>query len=129
MRVLIVEDEALIALYLEGVVTELGHEVCGLAESTAEALLQTGICQPDAILMDVRLGHGDSGIDAARRIKNEFDKRCIFISGNVEQMSRKDLFELEPVGLLAKPVSVLLLEKALAQMARAGQAGRSPAVS
>jgi DNA-binding NarL/FixJ family response regulator len=58
----------------------MGHLVCGVAVSADDAVTQTASSDPDVILMDIRLRGPESGIDAARRIKAAFGKRCIFIS-------------------------------------------------
>jgi CheY-like chemotaxis protein len=66
MRVLIVEDEALIALHLEMLVTDFGHKVCAVASSASEASARAASHYPDVVLMDIRLAKGSSGVDAAR---------------------------------------------------------------
>jgi two-component system, response regulator PdtaR len=65
MRVLIVEDEALIAMYLEMLVAELGHEVCACTASAAAAIEAAEAYRPDVVLMDVQLANGSCGIEAA----------------------------------------------------------------
>ena len=65
MIVLIVEDEVLIAMHLELLVTGFGHEVCATALSAAEAIAHAAAYRPDVALMDVRLAGGGSGIEAA----------------------------------------------------------------
>jgi two-component system, response regulator PdtaR len=68
MKVLIVEDELLIAMDLEMAVTTLGHDVCGIAASANDVIAQAGAHQPDVTLMDIRLSGGSSGVHAAREI-------------------------------------------------------------
>jgi len=64
-RILVVDDEALVALHLEQKLQLLGHNVVGTAFSATEALEQTAAHLPDLVLMDINLGRGISGIEAA----------------------------------------------------------------
>ena len=68
MRVLIVEDEALIGMHLAMLVAELGHDVCAIVASAGAAITQAAAHNPDVVLMDIRLAEGSSGIDAAREL-------------------------------------------------------------
>ena len=83
-EVLIVEDEALIASYLEALVVSFGYEVCALAASAPEAIENAAIHMPDVVLMDIRLARGTSGIEAARQIYARQGLRCIFLSANLD---------------------------------------------
>jgi two-component system, response regulator PdtaR len=113
MRVLIVEDEAIIAMHLEILVTEFGHEVCATAASTAEAIAHAALRSLDVVLMDVRLRGGSSGIDAARELYTRQALRCIFLSGNLDQTTKTILSAYEPIEFLGKPVLPILLRQAL----------------
>ena len=62
MRVMIVEDEALIAMHLEMIVVSLGHEVCAVAATAPEAVARAIECSPDVALMGIRLAKGGSGL-------------------------------------------------------------------
>jgi DNA-binding NarL/FixJ family response regulator len=112
MRVLIVEDEVLVALTLEGMVSDLGHDVSALAHSAEDAVLEAAVNKPDAVLMDVNLG-AESGIDAARQIKDRYGIRSIFITGRSDDETRAAAGALDPVAFLSKPVSRYVLEQAL----------------
>ena len=84
MRVLIVEDDAIIAMHLAMLVAELGHEVCATAATAAAAIALAAVHKPDVVLMDIRLAQGSSGIDAARELYAQQALRCIFLSGNLD---------------------------------------------
>jgi DNA-binding NarL/FixJ family response regulator len=62
MRVLIVEDDVIIAMHLAVLVAELGHGVCARAVSADGAVAQATAHSPDVVLMDIRLALGSSGI-------------------------------------------------------------------
>lgn len=82
LRVLIIEDEVLVALLLEEVLTEMGHEVCGSVRTAAAAIAAAGNCRPDLIIADVRL-HDGSGFDAVATILESGFTPHIFVSGDV----------------------------------------------
>jgi two-component system, response regulator PdtaR len=113
MRVLIVEDEAIIALHLAIVVAELGHEVCATAASAAGAIALATLHNPHVVLMDVRLADGSSGIDAAMELHAQQALRCIFLSANLDEPTRTALLPYEPIDFVGKPVLPVVLQRAL----------------
>jgi two-component system, response regulator PdtaR len=113
MRVLIVEDEAIIALHLAILVAELGHEVCATAASAAGAIALAALHNPHVVLMDVRLADGSSGIDAARELHAQQALRCIFLSANLDEPTKTALLPYEPIGFVGKPVLPVVLQRAL----------------
>lgn len=113
MRVLIVEDEFIIAMSLEIYVADMGHEVCDFARDADEAYELAALHHPDVLLTDIRLANGTSGIDAARRVRDDFDIPSIFVSGNLDEIAPADMEPIHPVELLAKPVDVRSLCHAL----------------
>ena len=121
MRVLIVEDEPLIVLHLEMLVTEFGHEVCAVASSASEASARAASHHPDVVLVDIRLAHGSSGVDAARAIYAQHKLRCIFLSGNLDEATQHAVRACEPIAFLGKPILPVQLQWALqkAENARA----------
>jgi two-component system, response regulator PdtaR len=112
MRVLIVEDEAIIALHLAIVVVELGHEVCATAASAAGAIALATLHNPHVVLMDVRLADGSSGIDAARELHAQQALRCIFLSANLDEATKTALLPYEPIDFVGKPVLPVVLQRA-----------------
>ena len=115
MNVLIVEDEVLIAMYLELLVTGFGHEVCAIALSSAEAIAHAAAHRPDVSLMDVRLGYGGSGIEAAGELLRLHGVRCIFLSANLDEVTRNAALAHDPVDFVDKPILPILLQRALAK--------------
>ena len=80
LRVLIVEDEILIAMHLEATVEDMGLEVCGIVATGADALNMAASTQPDLILMDINLRGAMDGIEAARQVCDGSDTRIIFVT-------------------------------------------------
>ncbi|HLY06377.1 MAG TPA: response regulator [Rhizomicrobium sp.] len=100
-RVLIIEDEPIIALDLENLVTELGHEVVGTAATRDQAVKLALSARPGLILADINLGEGGSGIDAVSEILDSFDIPVIFVTAYPEKLLTGE--RPEPTYLIAKP--------------------------
>lgn len=115
VRILIVEDEMITAMYLEDMVTELGHTVIGTAQTASAAVSAAGSFRPDLVLIDVRLAHGTDGVAAAAEIRNSQNIPSIFISGRVDETNRERAAVARPLGFIAKPFTIEDLSAALSQ--------------
>jgi DNA-binding NarL/FixJ family response regulator len=125
--VLVVEDEFLIALEIEMILLELGHEVVGIVDTCAQAMKLAAQCSPDLATVDLRLRGGDRGEDLAKHLLEEHRLRSVFISGNLDPATRSLLEPLQPHGFINKPLSPAHLAEALARAeAAAGEAGQTP---
>jgi CheY-like chemotaxis protein len=102
-RVLIIEDESIIALDLESLVTEMGHKVTGIATTRDDAIRMAREQKPDLILTDIQLADSSSGIDAAHAILKDFDIPVIFITAYPERLLTGE--RPEPTYLITKPFS------------------------
>jgi CheY-like chemotaxis protein len=100
-RVLIIEDEPIIALDLENLVTELGHKVVAVASTKDDAVAKAKSERPGLVLADINLGEGGSGIDAVSEILASFDIPVIFITAYPEKLLTGE--RPEPTYLIAKP--------------------------
>lgn len=99
MRILVVEDEAVIALTAAAVLSDAGHEVLTPAYSVDEALALGGE-RPDLALVDINLAGQDEGIALARELQKRFSIHSLFVSGQVEAgRANRDA----AMGLLRKP--------------------------
>ncbi len=103
IEVLIVEDQVLIAIHLQDLVEEAGHQVGAIAHDAAEALAAAAQRRPAFAIMDIRLANGCSGVDVARQLYQEFGVRCLFISANINEEVRTQVAALEPLGFIGKP--------------------------
>ncbi len=124
-RVLIIEDESIIALDLENMMTELGHEVVGIAATRDEAVRQAKARMPGLILADVRLADGSSGIDAVSEILRSFDVPVIFITAYPERLLTGE--RPEPTYLITKPFLPETVKAAVGQALFFRPAGRAAA--
>ena len=83
LRVLVIEDDALIAMLLSELLAGMGHDVCATAASEAEAVSAATRCDPDLMIVDARLGRG-SGVSAVEEILRAGPLAHVFITGDVE---------------------------------------------
>jgi DNA-binding NarL/FixJ family response regulator len=122
MRVLIVEDEAIVAMHLAMMVAEFGHVVCGTAGSASQAIEQAALQRPDAVLMDIRLANGSNGVDAARELYARHVLRCIFLSANLDDLTKAALAPFDPIDFIGKPMLPAVLKRALDKAQRESSA-------
>ena len=102
-RVLIVEDEAVVALDLSQRLTTLGYGVAGIADSGESAVMSAARERPDVILMDIRLQGEMDGIDAAHRIREANDVPVIYVTSYTDDTTVQRAVKTEPLGYLIKP--------------------------
>jgi DNA-directed RNA polymerase specialized sigma24 family protein len=111
--VLIIEDEALIALGLEALVENLGHKVVGVARTRAEAAAIARSRRPGLILADIQLADGSSGLDAVNDLLNTCEVPVIFITAYPERYLTGD--RPEPAFLVSKPYQPATLSALVSQ--------------
>jgi len=103
-RILIVEDEAVIALDLKQRLEALGYVVSAVA-SSGEAALQDAIrTQPDLVLMDIQLKGELSGIDAAGQISTQLQIPVIYLTAHADEATVQEAKVTNPSGYLLKPL-------------------------
>lgn len=111
--VLIIEDEPLIAMDLEGLVRDLGHDVTAIATTRTEAVAAAKANRPTLVLADIQLADDSSGIDAVRDILSEFTVPVIFITAFPERLLTGD--RPEPAFLITKPFQRSSVKAAIGQ--------------
>ena len=112
-RILIIEDEPIIAIDIESIVLELGHRSVGIADTRDQAVQMAQDEKPDLILSDIQLADGSSGVDAAHDILSEFDVPIIFITAFPERLLTGD--RPEPTFLITKPFKREAVQAAVSQ--------------
>ena len=100
-EVLIIEDEPIVALDIEAMVQELGHEVTGIARTHKEAVEAVRKRRPKLVLADILLADGSSGLAAVNEILTSIDVPVIFITAFPERLLSGE--KPEPAYLIAKP--------------------------
>src|ERR1700676_933676 len=95
LRVLIAEDELIIADLLEETFIERGYEVCGIARTVDEAVQFGELHKPDLAVLDVRLARGGHGPDITRRLKSKGKFGVLYATGDDARNSALTLAESE----------------------------------
>ncbi len=104
-KVLIVEDDKLLALVEERLVERLGFQVVGTAISGEEAIILVQENNPDIILMDISLKGEMDGIDAVEKIRKELNTPVIYLSGNSDKFNYERAKKTNFIDYLVKPVT------------------------
>ncbi len=103
ISILIVEDEALIASYIEEVLGGSGFRVAGIAASGPEALSLAAENRPSLALVDIRLTGPIDGIELACLLRQRFGLPAIFLSGLADADTTARAQTAQPLGFLPKP--------------------------
>jgi len=131
VKLAIVEDEVILAMALTLMLEDWGHEVVGTAESEASALALLEGAQPDAVLMDIRLGRRDSGLRAAGLIRAVSDVPIVFCTAYADTPAiQAEVRDIGNAHLIGKPVDEDRLEyllRSIEQRDRQKAAGSSVA--
>ena len=113
-RVMIIEDEPIIALDIESIVRGLGHEVTGVADTHDSAVALANETEPDLVLADIQLADGSSGVEAVEDILEKMEVPVIFVTAFPERLLTGE--RPEPTFLLTKPFKTETLEAAISQV-------------
>ena len=112
-RVLIIEDEAVIALDIAGIVGDMGHRVVGVASRSDQAVALARSERPNLILADIQLEDGSTGIQAVERILHGADVPVIFVTAFPERLLTGE--RVEPTFIVSKPFEPDVLQVAVSQ--------------
>ena len=102
-RVLVVEDDWLIAAQIESYLVTAGFDVTGAAVGPQEALRLARDAPPQLALMDIRLFGDADGVELAKELWRGFGLRCLFVSGNIDADTVLRAADAHPLGWLSKP--------------------------
>jgi len=111
--VLIIEDEPIIAVDLETLVSDLGHTVTEVARTHREALAAIARQEPGLVLADIHLADGSSGLDAVNEILGDRNLPVIFITAYPEQLLTGE--RPEPTFLITKPFRTEVVKAIISQ--------------
>jgi CheY-like chemotaxis protein/DNA-directed RNA polymerase specialized sigma24 family protein len=113
-NILIIEDEPIIAMDIEMIVRDLGHDVVAVATTHKEAVAEAKKHRPSLVLADIQLADNSSGIEAVQEILSEMDLPVIFITAFPERLLTGD--RPEPAFLLTKPFQPATLRATIGQV-------------
>lgn len=120
VRVLIVEDEVMIAMLLSEIVEQLGYSVCDVASTEAEAVAMASACRPDLIIVDAGLDEG-SGVSAMTTILQQRFVPHLYVTGDKRMVQSQ-----APLAtILEKPFFAWELAKAITAVLAAADAPRA----
>jgi CheY-like chemotaxis protein len=115
LRILLVEDERIIGADLRRRLRRMGHTVVGTVASGEDAVAHAHRLQPDLVLMDIRLRGRMDGVEAAERIRAQFDMPVVFMSAYTTVDTLRRVWRTRPAGYLSKPFFESQLRQALEQ--------------
>lgn len=108
-RILIVEDDFLVAMQMESALIDAGFEIAGVAYSGEDAIELAVSERPRLVVMDVRLAGERDGIDTALALSAEHGIRCVFATAHHDEHARRRAEPAAPLGWLAKPYTMASL--------------------
>ena len=112
-KILIVEDEIIIAIDLKIRLEDLGYYVPGIAVNGRDAIKKTGEKNPDIILMDILLNGDKDGIQVAQQIRNQYNVPIIYLTGSQNDGLIEKAGITEPYGYINKPFDNTEIENAI----------------
>lgn len=120
VRIVIIEDDYLIASDMEGALTEAGFDVAAVAQSAEEMLEIAAKTSPSPALavVDIRLSGKRDGIDAAHELLAQHGIRCIFATAHQTPQMRKRAETANPLAWIAKPYAMPTLVEAVRHAVR-----------
>jgi DNA-binding response OmpR family regulator len=122
-RILVVEDDFLVAMQMEAALTDAGFEVAGVAATGEDAIELALSERPRLVVMDIRLAGDRDGIDTALQLFAEHGIRCIFATAHHDERSRRRAAPAGPLGWLHKPYTMAslvgMVRAALDELAKA----------
>jgi CheY-like chemotaxis protein len=121
IKVLVVEDNDLIAQSIINALDEAGLRVVGVAARAAEAITLAQRERPNVVLMDVQLAGRRTGVEAAAEIYDSLGIRSLFLSTMTDPQTRALAVSARPVGWLTKPFRMETVIQKLEQLCQSGE--------
>ena len=115
-RIIVMEDERILALHMKQQLVKLGYDVVAITSSGEKALEKIRELRPDVALMDIHVEGGMDGVETAARIPTEFELPVIYITAYSEEATLQRARATKPYGYIIKPFSGRELHAAI-QMA------------
>jgi len=102
-KILIVEDEVIVALDIKNALTQLGHEVITMVTNHDDALLSIKNNRPDIIIMDIHLNNSQDGIQTAEEIQKTHTIPILYLTAFADDETIRRAVKTNPIGYLTKP--------------------------
>jgi CheY-like chemotaxis protein len=125
-KILVVEDEQIVALDIKGMLQRLGYVVTGLAATGETAIGKAELTRPDLVLMDIKLRGDMDGVQAAQEIKARYGIPVIYLTANTDRETFERAMASGPLGYLQKPFELEALAATIAEALEKLRAGSTP---
>jgi len=109
-KILIVEDENIVAKDFESILQDLGYKVIGIVSNAIDAITMTALHKPNLVLMDIMIKGKTSGIEAAKEIKSKYDIPVVFLTAYADDKTIDNAKDAFPYGYIIKPFKEKELE-------------------
>lgn len=103
VRIIVVEDEPLIAEDLRAHLEELGYTVCAVCDNALDAMSELITHKPDLLLLDINLGDGADGVQLAAKVNTKHPTPFIFVTSHADGATLERVKEVRPAGFIIKP--------------------------
>lgn len=102
-KILVVEDETIIALHLKDILDEWGYSTTAFITSGEDALRKTEEIHPDLVLMDINIQGDIDGVETAEKIQNSYNIPVIYVTGYSDEATLERLKKARLCGFIPKP--------------------------
>ncbi|GAB4019951.1 LytR/AlgR family response regulator transcription factor [Spirosoma koreense] len=113
LKLLVVEDDMIIAANIALQLTKLGYEVSGIVPRGEEAILHAETNRPDLILLDISLKGALDGIDTAHAIHQQWNIPIIYVTANTDEETFNRAKKTHPYAFISKPIRAIELQRAI----------------
>ncbi len=103
-KVLVVEDNFIIQMFLEEIISGMGHEILASTDNGREALAMSKTLSPDVIMLDIGLSGGLNGIELADIINEKYKIPFVFLTGNSDRITLEKAKSTGPLHIITKPI-------------------------
>lgn len=103
LKVLIIEDNFIIQMFLEDIISGMGHDIVGTADNGDAAINIIKAKNPNLVLLDIGLSGNLNGIELAKIIKDEFGTPFVFLTGNSDKVTLEKAQRTNPIHIINKP--------------------------
>lgn len=108
-KIVIVEDDFIIKLFISKVLGNSGYEIVGEATNCDQVLELLEVCEPDVILMDIGIAGNLDGIETVIKLRTKHNYPVIYVTGNSDDATIKRAENTHPVGIIYKPIDEVKL--------------------
>ncbi len=103
-KIIIVEDNFIIQMFLEQIISGMGHEILASTDNGDDALAMAKALSPDVILLDIGLSGGWNGIELAGNLNEKYQIPFVFITGNSDKATLENAKSKAPLHIIFKPI-------------------------